>query len=194
MQTTLERPPAAAPPHRFDVDDYYRMAEAGILSAKDRVELIEGEVVDMAPIGSGHAATTDVLAGQLTRASPDELVHVRVQGPLRLDPHNEPQPDLMLLRPRRDRYREGHPTAADVLLLVEISDSSLAYDSGPKLALYARHGVPEVWVVDIVGRTVEVCLEPGPQGYARRRQGAAGTVSPTLVSDLVIDLETLWGG
>ena len=80
-----------------------------------------------------------------------------VQGPLRLDRHNEPQPDLMLLRPRRDRYRNSHPTAADVLLLVEVADSSLAYDRGPKLALYARHGVPEVWVVDLVGRTVEVC-------------------------------------
>lgn len=193
MQTTLKRPPAAALPHRFDVDDYYRMAEAGILSAKDRVELIEGAIVDMAPIGSEHAATTDVLAGLIIRASADTLVHVRVQGPLRLDPHNEPQPDLMLLRPRRDRYRDSHPTAADVLLLAEIADTSLAYDRGPKLALYARHGVPEVWVVDLVGRAVEVCLEPGPQGYAKRLQVAAGKISPTLVSDLVIDVETLWG-
>ena len=194
MQTTLERPPAAAPPHRFDVDDYYRMAEAGILSAKDRVELIEGEVVDMAPIGSEHGGKVNRLNRLLAPAMAAGHAIVSVQNPLRLDRRNEPQPDLMLLRPRRDRYREGHPTAADVLLLVEISDSSLAYDSGPKLALYARHGVPEVWVVDIVGRTVEVCLEPGPQGYARRRQVAAGTVSPTLVSDLVIDPETLWGG
>ena len=192
MQTTLERPGAALS-HRFDVDDYYRMAEAGILSAKDRVELIEGEIVDMAPIGSGHAAITDILAGQLTRASPDELVHVRVQGPLRLDPHNEPQPDLMLLRPRRDRYRDSHPTAGDVLLLVEVADSSLAYDRGPKLALYARHGVAEVWVVDLPGRTVEVCLEPGPQGYARRQQVATGEITPRLVPELAIDVAALWG-
>lgn len=120
MQSTLERS-TAAPRHRFDVDAYYRMAETGILGLDDRVELIEGEVVDMAPIASAHAGTTDVLTGLVARAVADGLVVLRVQGPLRLDAHNEPQPDLMLLRPPADRYRRSHPAPADVLLLVEVA-------------------------------------------------------------------------
>ena len=121
----------------------------------------------------------------------DGKVLASVQGPLRLDRHNEPQPDLMLLRPRPDRYRNGHPSAADVLLLVEIADSSLAYDRGPKLALYARHGVPEVWIVDLAERAVEICEQPGPEGYRKRRRVADGVAVPTLVSGLEIDVEAL---
>lgn len=108
MQTTLERPEAPVR-HRFDVDDYYRMAEVGILSREDRVELIEGGIVDMAPIGSAHGGTVVALTELVARAVADGKVLVSVQGPLRLDPHNEPQPDLMLLRPRADRYREATP-------------------------------------------------------------------------------------
>lgn len=190
MQTTLDRP-AAATPHRFDVDDYHRMAAAGILSPEDRVELIEGQIVDMAPIGSEHAATTDILNEFVTRAVATGQAQVRIQGPPRLDRRNEPQPDLMLLRPRADFYRDAHPTAADVLLLVEVADNSLAYDRGPKLALYARHAVPEVWIVDLLGRTVEVCRGPGPEGYAERRRLTAGMIAPTLVPEIEIDVGAL---
>ena len=193
MQTTLERPEAPVR-HRFDVDDYYRMAEAGILSRGDRVELIEGEIVDMAPIGSAHAGATDHLSKLVARAFADGLVHVRVQGPLRLDAYNEPEPDLLLLRPRADGYRASHPTAADVLLLVEVADSSLAYDRGAKLALYARHGVPEVWIVDLAGRAVEVCRQPRPQGYGERQRFADGELTPTLVPALTIDVVALLEG
>jgi len=97
----------------------------------------------------------------------------------------------MLLRPRADRYRQGHPTAAAVL--VEVADSSLAYDRGSKLALYARHGVPEVWLVDLPGRAVEICREPGPQGYAERRRVTEGVETPALVPGLAIDLAALLG-
>ena len=116
-----------------------------------------------------------------------------VQGPLRLDRRNEPQPDLMLLRPTADRYRTSHPTAADVLLLVEVADSSLAWDRGPKLALYARHGVAEVWIVDLTGRAVEVCRQPGPHGYAERRSVVTGQLTPTLVPALAVDVPALLG-
>ena len=190
MQTTLDRPTAPTP-RRFDVDDYYRMAAAGILSPEDRVELIEGEIVDMAPIGSEHAATTDILNELVTRAVATAQAQVRVQGPLRLDRRNEPQPDLLLLRPRADRYRATHPTAADVLLLIEVADSSLAWDCGPKLALYARHGVPEVWIGDLVGRAVEICRGPGPEGYAERRRAMEGTTTPILVPGLDVDVAAL---
>ena len=192
MQSTLERSEPALR-HRFDVDDYYRMAEAGILAPEDRVELIEGEIVDMAPIGSAHGGTLVGLTELVARAVADGKVLVSVQGPLHLDHHNEPQPDLMLLRPRPDRYRASHPTATDVLLLVEIADSSLAYDRGPKLTLYASHGVPEVWIVDLVGRAVEVFRRPGPEGYAERRRVTEGMATPTLVPGLDIDIAALFG-
>lgn len=190
MQATLERSDAVAR-HRFDVDAYYRMAEAGILAAEDRVELIGGEIVDMAPIGSPHAGKVNRLTSFVARVVADARVIASVQSPLRLDRHNEPQPDLMLLRPRPDFYAAGHPTAADVLLLVEVADSSLAYDRGPKLALYARHGVPEVWIVDLPSRAVEVCRAPGPEGYAERRRVTEGAPTPTLVPDLAIDVAAL---
>ena len=190
MQLALDRP-ETPPRRRFDVAAYYRMAETGILAPEDRVELIDGEIVEMAPIGSAHGGTTDCLTSLVARAAAEGRVQVRVQGPLRLDPLNEPQPDLMLLRPRADFYRTSHPTAADVLLLVEVADSSLAFDRGPKLALYARHGVPEVWIVDLAGRAVEICRQPGQGGYSERSRVTEGTATPTLVPGLAIDVVPL---
>jgi Uma2 family endonuclease len=190
VQTNLRRPEPTLR-HQFDVEDYYRMAETGILSAKDRVELIGGEIVDMAPIGSAHAGKVDRLNSLVGRLAADGRLIAGVQRPLRLGPHDEPQPDLILLHPRADYYESGHPTAADVLLLVEVADSSLAYDRGPKLALYARHGVPEVWIVDLVGRAVEMFRGPGPEGYAERRRVTEGMATPSLVPELAIDLAQL---
>lgn len=192
MATVLERPETPQR-RRFDVDDYYRMAEAGILGPKDRVELIEGEIVEMAPVGSEHAGTTDLLTSVFARAVTDQQILMRIQGPLRLDSANEPQPDLMLLRPRADFYRASHPTAADVLLLVEVADSSLAYDRGPKLDLYARYGVPEVWIVDLVNRVVEVCRQPRPEGYAERQRLSEGPLAPPLVPSVTVDVAALLG-
>ena len=190
MQATLDRRDVPTR-RRFDVGAYYRMADTGILAPKDRVELIDGEIVEMAPIGSAHGGTTTHLATLVARAVADGVVQASVQGPLRLDAFNEPQPDLMLLRPRADDYTASHPTAADVLLLVEVADSSQAFDRGPKLDLYARHAVPEVWIVDLPGRSVEVCRSPGPDGYAERRRLTEGIVAPMLVPGLEIDVAAL---
>jgi len=121
MSETLERQQAPTR-HRLDVGAYYKMAEAGILGPDERVELIDGEIIDMVPIGSGHAGKTDRLTRIFVRATGEGLAHVGVQRPLRLDALNEPQPDLMLLKPRPDDYQRGHPNAADVLLVVEISE------------------------------------------------------------------------
>jgi Uma2 family endonuclease len=176
---------------RFDVDAYYRMADTGILAPEDRVELIDGEIVEIAPIGAPHGGKVDRLTSLVARVVADGQVIARVQGPLRLDRRNEPQPDLMLLRPRADFYESGHPDAGDVLLLVEVADRSLAFDRGPKLDLYARHAVPEVWIVDLPGRAVEVCRGPGPEGYAERRRLTAGMVAATLVPGLEIDVAAL---
>ena len=192
MQTLLAHPRAATP-HRFDVDDYHRMAAAGILSPKDRVELIEGEVVDMAPIGSPHAGSVNNLVRVFAQAVVSDKVILSVQNPLRLDLHNEPQPDLMLLRPRDDGYRSAHPAAADVLLLVEVAESSLAYDRGTKLPLYARHGIREVWIVDLVGRAIEIHGHPVAGRFTTERRQSAGPLAPTCLPDCPVDVDRLFG-
>jgi Uma2 family endonuclease len=190
MGETLERPRAPTR-RRLDVDAYYKMAEAGILTDPHHVELIDGEIIDMAAIGSPHAAVTNRLLRHFARALRDETAPVHVRSPLRLDAHNEPQPDLMLLRFRDDDYRASHPGAADVLLLVEVSETSLAYDRGVKLALYARFGVPEVWIVDLAGAAVEVFREPKDGAYASRQLLTDGLLVPALVPDVTIDVTGL---
>jgi len=188
MAEILERQQATR--HRLDVAAYYKMAEAGILGPNDRVELIDGEVFDMVPIGSAHAGKTDRLNRLFARAAADGLAHVSVQRPLRLDAHNEPEPDLMLLKPRRDDYQSRHPGAADVLLLVEVSETSLAYDRGVKLPLYAKFGVPEVWIVDLKGAAVEVYREP-QDGYALKERVTSGLLAPIALPSVTIDVGAL---
>jgi Uma2 family endonuclease len=150
--------------HRLTVADYYRMGETGILAPDARVELIEGEIIDMSPIGSPYAGTVDYMADVLRSACGRQAI-VRTQNPVFLDLHSEPQPDIALLRPRLDFYRSSHPTPADVFLIVEVSDSSLAYDTQIKLPLYARHGIPEVWLVDLPNRRFIVHRTPTPAGF-----------------------------
>lgn len=188
----LEREPGVRR-HKLDVAAYYRMAEVGILGPDDRVELIEGEIVDMAPIGSAHGGTVDGLA-EAVHAGLERRAIVRVQGPLRLSDESEPQPDLMLLRPRADRYRASHPGPGDVLLLVEVSDSTLRTDRNVKLPLYARHGIPEVWIVNLPDGVVEVHREP--QGEAWRttqRAGRGEVLEPHLLPGLRIAVSDVLG-
>ena len=177
-------------PHRLTVDDYYRMAEVGLLSPEARVELIEGGIVDMAPIGSRHAAAVDLLAERFIRAVAGAAV-VRIQGPIRLSRSSELQPDLAVLRPRADRYANSHPTAADVLLLVEVSDTTLQFDRDVKSALYARHAIPELWIVDLKHSELQIFREPRREGYADRSVVGAGVVQlPSL--DIGVDLAQLF--
>jgi Uma2 family endonuclease len=140
--------PQAHSPYRFSVEQYYRMAEVGLLAPDARVELIEGEICDMPPIGYRHSATVAWLHWQLTKAIGDRAWVVN-QYPLRLSRHSEPQPDLMVLRSRRGYYRDAHPTARDALLVVEVCDSSWLYDREIKMPLYASYGVQEAWLVDL---------------------------------------------
>ena len=137
--------------HRLTVADYYRMAEVGILAPEERVELIDGEIIDMVPPGSPHAATVHYLTEVLVRAVEGRAT-VLVQNPVRLSAYSEPQPDLALLRRREDFYRERYPRADDVLLIVEVAATSLKFDRETKTPLYASHGIPEVWLVDLAGR------------------------------------------
>jgi Uma2 family endonuclease len=162
-------------PHRLTVDDYYRMAEVGVLSPDDRTELIEGEIVDMAPIGSSHADVLRLLYQRLVRAVGDEAV-VSVQLPVRLSRHSEPQPDVALLKTKTAGYRRAHPGPADVLLLIEVSDTTLRYDLSTKARLYATHGIPEYWVIDLVANKVWRHLKPRATRYAERAEISAGTI------------------
>lgn len=167
----------------FTRDEYYRMAEAGVLSADDRVELLGGEIVLRSPIGPGHQSVADLLNRVFTMQLGDRAI-CRVQGPLVLDDRSEPEPDVQLLRPRADFYRSAHPTPADVLLVVEIAESSAAFDRGPKMAMYARAGVGEYWVVDLARSVVVVHRGPTGEEYALVTQLAAGaSVGPEAFPD-----------
>jgi Uma2 family endonuclease len=147
------------------VGEFLRMGEVGILKPHDRVELIEGELIAMAPIGANHAGTVIALNDALTEAARGRAL-VSPQNPVQLDDRSLPQPDCAVLAPRADRYRTAHPRPHEVLLLVEVADSSLDYDRDVKRQLYARHGICELWIVNLVNGDVEVCRSPGPDGYA----------------------------
>jgi Uma2 family endonuclease len=184
---------AVRQPYRFTVEDYHRMAEAGILGRDDRVELIEGQIVEMPPIGSPHGGTVNALLYLFSKAVRDEAI-VGVQNPVRLSDISEPEPDLMLLRPRPDFYRDSHPTPADVLLLVEVADTSAAYDRSVKLPLYARVGVPEYWLVDLERGVLEVYRSPAGDGYAEVQElGAGARVAPASLPDAELDVGEILG-
>ncbi len=179
--------------HRLTVSDYYRMAEVGILAPDARVELIDGDIIDMVPPGSLHAATVDDLTEFLGRAVPGRAV-VRVQNPVRLSELSEPQPDLALLRRRDDRYRQSHPRPADVLLLVEVAYTTLRYESDTKVSLYAVHGIPEMWLVDLRGQRLVRHRAPQQGSYTLVDEPDLAT--PLEVSSLpgvAIDLQRLFG-
>ena len=168
----------------FTVHEYYRMAEAGILSEDDRVELIEGEIVQMTPMQSRHASCVTRIMHGLVLGLRERAI-VTVQNPVRLGPRSEPQPDCALVRHAADAYRHEHPTAKDVLLLIEVSHSTLRYDLEDKARLYATHGIPEYWVVDLVNRRVVRHRAPGRARYGKRDEVASGALPlPTLGAEI----------
>jgi Uma2 family endonuclease len=171
---------------RFTRKEYYRMVEVGILGERDRVELIRGEIVEMSPIGRRHRAFVDNLNRLLARRLPDTSI-VSVQGPLALAEDTEPQPDLAVLRVQDVPYKDRDAWAEDALLVIEVADSSLAYDRTTKRRLYAEAGIPEYWVVDCAAETIEVHRGPGPDGYrdVRLVTGAA-TLSPQAFPDVAL--------
>jgi Uma2 family endonuclease len=184
---------AVRQPYRFTVEDYHRMAEAGILGEDDRVELIEGEIVEMPPIGSPHGGTVKALIHLFSRAVGDAAL-VAAQDPVRLSEISEPQPDVMLLRPRSDFYRDSHPTPADVLLLVEVADTSSAYDRSVKLPLYARVSIPEYWLVDLERSVLEVYRSPAGDRYAEVRELApGGRLAAASLPDAQLDVGEILG-
>jgi hypothetical protein len=179
---------------RFTLDQYHRMGETGILGEDDRVELIEGEIVEMAPIGSPHAGTVARIHHLFSIRLGDRAV-VWSQSPLLLTRYqSEPQPDIVLLAPRADFYTSGLPEPPDVRLLVEVADSSLLYDRRTKFPLYARSGVAEAWLVDLVSRRLEIHRNPGDAGYRDVRLPRPDeTFAPDAFPDLAVTLRDLLG-
>ena len=154
---------------RFTIHDYHRMADAGVLTPDDRVELLDGEIVEMSPIGSRHAGIVDRLNMLLVRRLGHHVI-VRVQNPIVLDDYSEPQPDLTLLRARPDYYVGAHPRPTDVLLAIEVMDASASYDRTLKLPLYARKHVRELWLVDLPAAAVDVYRRPASAGYREHQR------------------------
>jgi Uma2 family endonuclease len=168
MSTLIAPPPPASAlgrAHPLSVGDYHRMGEVGILGPELRTELIDGEIIEMPPIGHLHAGTVKYLANRIKEAVGRGAV-LSVQDPVWLDGYSEPLPDIALLRPRADDYRSAHPGPADVMLVIEVADSSLAYDRDVKLPRYARAGIPEVWLVDLAGRRLLIHRRPDAGRYA----------------------------
>ena len=174
--------------HRITVGEYYRMAEVGLLAPEARVELIDGVIIDMAPIGSRHAGTESQL-GELLAETIGTRAILRMQSPIRLSRSSEPQPALALFKRRRDFYKTAHPTAKDSLLVIELSETTLRYDREIKVPLYARYGIPEVWIVDLVGGQIHFFRSPEAGKYSDvSSTKEPGVVALAALSDVTVDL------
>jgi Uma2 family endonuclease len=188
MSAVLEYPQR----HAISAVEYLRMGEGGVFAPEARLELIEGEIVERAPIGSPHAGMVNTLIWVFSRAAGD-LAVVAAQNPLVVGDRSVPQPDVMLLRARADRYSRSHPTPADVLLLVEVSDTTLPFDLGTKIPLYARCGIAEAWVIDLNERAVRVFRDPRPSGYrASFTLQGDGSVTALALPAIVVPVATLF--
>jgi Uma2 family endonuclease len=177
----------------FNVAEYYRMAEAGILTENDHVELIEGEIVEMSPAGSRHASCVKRLTNTLVKRI-GHLALISVQDPIDLDEYSEPEPDLALLRPREDFYSNGHPTPRDVLLVIEVADSSEKYDREIKVPLYARAGIPETWVASLLTNVIHQYAQPVNGVYQIHNEFKRGeSLTSVRVPELRLTVDEILG-
>jgi len=180
----IEQTPGTA--YRFTVDEFQRMGDIGIFRESDRVELLDGEIVVMNPISPGHSGRVRRMLRILMRELGDRAL-LDAQNPLQLRPQGQPQPDIVVLRPRADDYASAHPTAADVLLLVEIADSSLAHDRDTKARVYAQAGIADYWIVNFVDSTLMVYRQPVNGIYRSHHVlGGEDVVQPVAFPDVSI--------
>lgn len=181
------------PRHRLTVDEYHRLGEAGILGEHDRVELLEGQLVDMSPIGPRHALAVDALTELLVIAVAGRA-GVRVQNPIELDGATEPQPDIVVVRRPWHGYPAAHPRPGDIFLVIEVADTSRETDLGAKRELYARAGIPELWIVDLTTDGVLVCRNPGGGGYGSmtRVEPPAGSLEVEALPGVTIPAASLF--
>jgi Uma2 family endonuclease len=180
--------------YRFTVQDYHRMAEAGIFREDDRLELLEGEIVEMPPRGPGHAGGVKHLMNGFLPLQVESKAIISVQDPIHLGEHSEPQPDLALLKPRPDFYSLEHPGPENVLLVVEVMESSASYDREVKVPLYARFGILETWLVDLEQGLIDMYRAPAPGGYQQvRTLGQGERLSPQAFPELILTVDELLG-
>ena len=175
---------------RFCVKDLYLMDKAGVFCENDRVELVDGEIIDMAPIGSHHNSCVTTLNHIFVRAVPEGVL-VQVQGALQMDESTMFQPDLAILRPRDDDYFESNPTPKDVLLIIEVSDSTVAYDRNVKIPKYAQAGVPEVWHVNLPHGFIDRFVDPDPATGRYRsvmRHSRGQCIVPTHLTEVPVEV------
>ena len=192
MQVAVAAPPIARfERFRLSRDRYHQMIENGVIGEDDRIELIEGELVTMSPIGAEHSGLvkklTELLFGRLNKRA-----LISVQDPIQLDDFSEPEPDLALLQPRADYYMRSLPRPADVLLVIEVADSGLAYDRTVKMPLYAQAGIAEAWIVNLIDRWIEVYRDPSPAGYTTMLKILPGrTIAPQAFADVIVGVDDL---
>ncbi len=193
MTVAVAAPPVAEYERfRLSSDRYHQMIERGIFGEDERIELIEGGLVAMSPIGSEHSGVVDqlneILVSQLARRAV-----VKVQGPIHLDDHSEPEPDVVLSKPRRDYYKRSLPQPADILLIIEVADSSLAYDRTVKMPLYARAGIAETWIINLIDRWIEVYRDPSTAGYTTMLKILPGrAIAPQAFADVIVAVNDLF--
>jgi Uma2 family endonuclease len=182
------------PRHRWTVAEYHRMAEVGLLHEDSPVELIDGEIIQKElPISSQHAGAVRHLIVLMHRDIPAKGKYiVSVHNPVVLNEYNEPEPDLALLRWRDNFYVDAHPSPQDVMLVIEVADATACYDRDVKVPLYASHGIPEVWLLDIQQRQLEIYRDPAHGQYRQRDCRRTGQIAPILCPDAVIDLAELF--
>ncbi len=189
----LKRTASKVSPKRFRVDEFRRMTEAGILPEESGWEIIDGFLIDKMTIGSKHASVVRRLEKFFERNFGDKTI-VSGQNPIHLDEYNEPEPDVALLKPRADFYAESHPKPADVLLLVEVSDSTVEYDREIKKRLYAEAEITEFWLVDLKNDTIEVYSQPKNGSYYSAQTLEAGeTVKSTAIENLTLSINEVLG-
>jgi len=177
--------------HRFTVDEYYKLVEIGVLKEDERVELIEGQILELEPQSPRHASCVDRFNHHL-QIKLDHRAILSVHNPVRFDQFNEPEPDAMLLKWQDDFYASGHPGSGDVLLLIEVSDNTLRYDRDVKLPIYARVGIPEVWIIDLHSGQLEVFTLPSSEGYTSSRILNSGdSVSPSAFADISLAVDDI---
>jgi Uma2 family endonuclease len=188
MLTTL----TPRPPYPLNTDQYLTMGKVGVFLPEDRVELIEGAILRMAPIGSPHASVVNTLVAKFVAQVGTRAI-VSVQAPLVIGTTSVPQPDIALLRPRYDRYWNALPTAADALLVVEVADTTLNFDIETKVPLYARSGIVEAWVVDLHARVIHAHRNPTAAGYIEHIiRGAGESLGVISIDGVVIAVDDLF--
>ena len=176
----------------WTIDDYYRMVEAGILTGSDRVELLEGQIIEMNPQLPLHAATTQRAFRYLDRLL-EPIAYVRMQLPITLKPKSEPEPDIAVVRIDPNEYGDRHPTSDEIFLIIEVADSTLLNDRQQKASIYAKASIPDYWILDVNTQQVYVFREPTPDGYHQETVLTANTVlAPVVFPDITIPLNQLF--